>query len=47
MTNICFKLDGQGAVLACVEEEAREKSLWRMLKWMFLNKILLVIENIL
>jgi len=30
-------------VLACVEEEAaNEKSLWRMLKWMFLNKILFV-----
>lgn len=47
MTNICFSLDCQGAVLACMEEAAREKSLWRLPKWMFSNKILLVKENIL
>lgn len=47
MTNICISLGGQGAVLTCVEEEARDKFLWRLQKWMFLNKILLVKENIL
>lgn len=45
MTNVCFSLDGQGAMLAGVEEVARERCLWRVLKWTFLNKILLVKEN--
>lgn len=41
LNNICFNLYGQGAVLVCLEEEAKEKSLWRMLKWLF-SEILLV-----